>query len=688
MMASGRNELSQASSPYLLQHAHNPVHWRMWGEAALREAQALNKPILLSIGYAACHWCHVMAHESFEDEETAQVMNELFVSIKVDREERPDIDHIYMSALHAFGEQGGWPLTMFLDPKGEPFWGGTYFPKAAKYGRPSFVSVLRTVAQAFRSAPEQIAQNTSFVREALSKPAAQESGTITLELVDKVCPEVARLIDPVHGGLRGAPKFPNTPILELLWRAGARLSNGPYRDLVRLTLLNMSEGGIYDHLGGGYARYSTDERWLVPHFEKMLYDNAQILELLALCYHQYGGELFRTRARETVSWLKREMTKAQGAFCASVDADSEGIEGKFYVWTHDEIVGLLGTEDAAFFGRFYDVSPEGNWEDEAHGGHAIILNRLNAPPHSQEEEVRLAGLRAKLLEARETRVRPGLDDKILADWNGLMIAALINAATLLGEPEWIALAARAYDFIVSAMEFTDASGNRRLAHSFRAGVIVKPGLALDHAAMIRAALALHEARSFAPTPSQTRNYLADAIGWAGSLEAYHIDSQSGLLDMAATDAGDVIVRLSPTADDAIPNAHPVYLYALLRLAGLTGEERWLARADELFERLSGPVRGNFLGHAGILNALDFQLRAKQIVTAGPGRNALYEAALGVPFIARSVMDIDRPEEIPQGHPARAQMEVAGEAAAFVCAGGTCSLPVREKEALIESIGYV
>jgi uncharacterized protein len=688
MPTTGRNELSQASSPYLLQHAHNPVHWRMWGEAALREAQALNKPILLSIGYAACHWCHVMAHESFEDEETAQVMNELFVSIKVDREERPDIDHIYMSALHAFGEQGGWPLTMFLDPKGEPFWGGTYFPKAAKYGRPSFVSVLRTVAQAFRSAPEQIAQNTSFVREALSKPAAHESGTITLELVDKVCPEVARLVDPVHGGLRGAPKFPNTPILELLWRAGARLSNGPYRDLVRLTLLNMSEGGIYDHLGGGYARYSTDERWLVPHFEKMLYDNAQILELLALCHHEYGGELFRTRARETVSWLKREMTNAQGAFCASVDADSEGIEGKFYVWTHDEIVGLLGTEDAAFFGRFYDVSPEGNWEDEAHGGHAIILNRLNPPTPSQEEEVRLAGLRAKLLEARETRVRPGLDDKILADWNGLMIAALINAATLLGEPEWIALATRAYDFIVSAMEFTDASGNRRLAHSFRAGVIVKPGLALDHAAMIRAALAMHEARSFAPNPSRTRNYLADAIGWAGSLESYHIGLQSGLLDMAATDAGDVIVRLSPTADDAIPNAHPVYLSALLRLAGLTGEERWLARADELFERLSGPVRGNFLGHAGILNALDFRLRAKEIVTAGPARKALYEAALSSPFTARTVMDIDRPEEIPQGHPARAQVEAAGEAAAFVCSRGSCSLPVREKEALIESIGYV
>jgi uncharacterized protein len=681
------NELSHAASPYLLQHAKNPVNWRMWGEAALREAQAQNKPILLSIGYAACHWCHVMAHESFEDEATAAVMNELFVNIKVDREERPDIDHIYMTALHAFGERGGWPLTMFLTPSGEPFWGGTYFPKVAHYGRPSFVSVLKTVADVFRAEPHRITQNTNFVRTELSKSAASGGGAITLEQVDELAPPIARLIDPVNGGLAGAPKFPNTPILELLWRAGTRLANAPYRDLVKLTLTKMSEGGIYDHLGGGYARYSTDERWLVPHFEKMLYDNAQILELLGLCHHEFGGPLFRARAWETIAWLQRDMTNAEGAFCASLDADSEGVEGKFYVWTYAEIEALLGQEDAAFFGKFYDASPTGNWEDEAHGGTVIILNRLEAAPPTIEEEARLARLRQRLFEAREKRGRPGLDDKILADWNGLMIAALVNAATLFDAPEWIGLAAHAYGFIVGAMQFTDAEGTKRLAHGWHAGVLVTPGLALDHAAMIRAALALHETRNWAPALASARDYLADAIAWAEALETYHRDPESGLLNMAAKDAGDVILRLAPTGDDAIPNAHPVYLSALVRLGGLTGEARWLARADELFSALGAAARSNFVGHAGILNALDFRLRAKEIVTVGARRKALYEAALGVPFTGRIVVDIDRPDEIPEGHPAKAQVALAGDAAAFICAGGTCSLPVRDKQALLERVGH-
>ncbi|MGH6856733.1 MAG: thioredoxin domain-containing protein, partial [Methylocella sp.] len=563
-----------------------------------------------------------------------------------------------------------------------------YFPKVAHYGRPSFASVLKTVARAFRAEPARIAQNTKFVREELAKTATSDGGGgITLEQLNDLAPQVARLIDPVHGGLAGAPKFPNTPILELLWRAGARLANAPYRDLVKLTLTKMSEGGIYDHLGGGYARYSTDERWLVPHFEKMLYDNAQILEFLGLCHHEFGGELFRARARETVAWLRREMTGAEGAFCASLDADSEGVEGKFYVWTCAEIDALLGQEDAAFFGKFYDASPCGNWEDEAHGGSVIILNRLEAKPASLAEEARLAPLRQRLFDAREKRTHPGLDDKILADWNGLMIAALVNAATLLGEPDWIGFSARAYDFIVSAMQFIDTKGNKRLAHGWRAGVLVAPGLALDHAAMIRAALALHETRNWAPALASARDYLADAIAWAEALETYHRDPRSGLLDMAAKDAGDVILRLAPTSDDAIPNAHPVYLSALVRLAGLTGEARWLARADELFAALGAAARSNFVGHAGILNALDFRLRAKEIVTAGPRRKELYEAALGVPFTGRIVVDIDRPDAIPEGHPAKAQVALAGDAAAFICAGGTCSLPVRDKQALLDGVGH-
>ncbi|WP_036260753.1 thioredoxin domain-containing protein [Methylocapsa aurea] len=682
------NELSQAASPYLLQHAHNPVHWRMWTQKALQEAQALNKPILLSVGYAACHWCHVMAHESFEDPETAAVMNELFVNIKVDREERPDIDHIYMSSLQAFGERGGWPLTMFLTPQGEPFWGGTYFPKVEQYGRPAFVTVLRTVAQAFRAEPERIAHNAKIVRDGFSKTAPQSEGfELTLDQLNNLAPQVVNFIDQVDGGLRGAPKFPNTPIFELLWRAGARLGKVPYRDLVKLTMTHMSEGGIYDHLGGGYARYSTDERWLVPHFEKMLYDNAQILELLALCHHEFHDNLFLARARETVGWLKREMTIPEGAFCASLDADSEGVEGKFYIWTWEELVAILGQEDAAFLGKFYNASRIGNWAEEPNGKMVTILNRLEAKRPTPEEEARLAPLRQRLFEARETRVHPGLDDKIMADWNGLMIASLVNAATLLDQPEWIELAAKAYHFIASTLQFIDADGNPRLAHSWRAGVLVTPGMALDHAAMIRAALALHEVRNLPGASSfLTRDYLADAIGWAQALETYHVDEKSGLLCMAAKDASDVLVRLSPTSDDAIPNAHPVFLSALIRLAGLSGDDRWLKRADELFKAVGPSVRTSFVGHAGILNALDLRLRVKDIVTAGPKRRELYETALSIPFIERIVMDLDQPEEILSSHPAKAQAKLAGEAAAFICSAGVCSLPVRDKQSLLDAIG--
>jgi uncharacterized protein YyaL (SSP411 family) len=676
------NELSQAASPYLLQHAHNPVAWRMWTPAALQEAQRLNKPILLSIGYAACHWCHVMAHESFEDADTAAVMNELFVNIKVDREERPDIDHIYMSALHAFGERGGWPLTMFLTPQGEPFWGGTYFPKDSRYGMPAFTHVLKTIADIFKSEPDKIAYNTRIVRENLGKSTQKDGDALSLVLLDRIAPQVVNFVDPKEGGLQGAPKFPNTPIFEFLWRAGARSNTKSYRDLVKLTLTRMSQGGIYDHLGGGFARYSVDDRWLVPHFEKMLYDNAQLLELLALCAQAEDNPLLRTRAAEIVAWLGREMTNPQGGFCASLDADSEGEEGKFYVWTWDELVALLGPADAKFLGVFYDAAEGGNWTEEHHGKTVIILNRLLAKAAAPEDEARLAPLKEKLFLAREKRVHPGLDDKIMADWNGLTIAALVNAATLLNEPRWIARAVQAYEFISETLDYDDADGSRRLAHSWRAGVMVKPGLALDYAAMMRAALALHEARNLAGLAAPRRDYLADAIAWADALDRHHRDADTGLLAMAADDASDVILRLAPTGDDAIPNAHPVYLSALVRLAGLTGDSKWLERADALFAAVAPAVRANYIGHVGILNALDFRLRAVEIVTVGAERHALYAAALALPFSDRIVLDIDRPDAIPHGHPAESQVKIAGNAAAFVCTRGTCSLPVREAEELV------
>src|SRR5712671_7633827 len=369
------NRLAAETSPYLLQHKHNPVDWWAWGPQALAEAKRADKPILLSVGYAACHWCHVMAHESFEDAGVAAVMNDLFVNIKVDREERPDIDQIYMSALHLIGEQGGWPLTMFLTPAGEPVWGGTYFPKTARFGRPAFVDVLREVARQFRENPSGIEHNRSTLMEHLATAARPaDKVTIGARELDSAAAAVARVFDPVNGGFRGAPKFPQCSLLEMLWRAYARAHETRFAEVVELTLDRMSQGGIYDHLGGGFSRYSVDERWLVPHFEKMLYDNAQLLELYALGYQRSGRLLYRERAQETVAWLEREMTTPEGAFCASLDADSEGEEGEFYVWSLAEVTQVLGKDDAAFFAAHYDVTAEGNFE-----GHTI-LNRLARVP--------------------------------------------------------------------------------------------------------------------------------------------------------------------------------------------------------------------------------------------------------------------------------------------------------------------
>jgi uncharacterized protein YyaL (SSP411 family) len=367
-----------------------------------------------------------MAHESFEDEATARVMNELFVNIKVDREERPDIDQIYMQALHHLGEQGGWPLTMFLTPDGEPVWGGTYFPPTSRYGRPAFVDVMREVARLFRQEPAKIEQNRAALMSRLSEVARHPQRiTIGRQELDQVGQQLGSAMDPVNGGLRGAPKFPQCAMFENLWRAGLRTREARYFHIVDLTLTKISEGGIYDHLGGGFSRYSVDDRWLGPHFEKMLYDNAQLLDLLALAWGRTGKMLYRERAEETVGWLAREMTSGEGAFYASLDADSEGEEGRFYVWSLAEIEAILGAENAALFAQHYDVTPDGNFEGKN------ILNCLNGLPRSMEIDAALPMLRSMLHKEREKRVRPGLDDKVLADWNGLTIAALVNAGTAL-----------------------------------------------------------------------------------------------------------------------------------------------------------------------------------------------------------------------------------------------------------------
>jgi uncharacterized protein YyaL (SSP411 family) len=691
-----QNRLAHETSPYLLQHKDNPVEWWAWGPEALAEAKRSNRPILLSVGYAACHWCHVMAHESFEDDATAGVMNELFVNIKVDREERPDIDQIYMSALHHLGEHGGWPLTMFLTPGGEPIWGGTYFPKTSRYGKPAFTDVLREIARLFREEPQKIEHNRSALMERLAA-AARPAGSVTIGTaeLDNAARQLGGLIDPVNGGTRGAPKFPQAALFELLWRAGQRSPrpNPPpqagegregarYFAAVEITLDHICEGGIYDHLGGGFSRYSVDERWLVPHFEKMLYDNAQLLELLAIAYQRSGKALYRQRAHETVEWLKREMTTAEDAFAASLDADSEGEEGKFYVWSYDEVRKTLGIEDGEFFAQHYDVTPAGNFE-----GHNI-LNRLKRPhpnPPSQagqgtegDDEARLAALRAKLLAVRDTRVRPGLDDKVLADWNGLMIAALANAGLLFGEPEWGEMAARAFDIVVRAMSRGD-----RLGHSWRAGQLKFPGLASDFAAMIRAALALHEATA-------EPKYLDQVLAWQRALDRDYANADTGTYYLTAADAEGLVIRPAATTDEATPNHNAVAAANLVRLALVAGDDAWREKADRLIAAIAPQAVENLYMHMALLNAVDLRLRAAEIVVTGEGARAqaLLAAARTLPPLDRIVLHAPGAESLPAAHPARAKLAAAADGAAFVCVGQTCSLPVTDPAGLIGAMDAV
>jgi uncharacterized protein YyaL (SSP411 family) len=685
-----QNRLAHETSPYLLQHRHNPVDWRPWGPEALAEAKRTGKPILLSVGYAACHWCHVMAHESFEDADTAAVMNELFVNIKVDREERPDIDQIYMAALHHLGEQGGWPLTMFLTPAGEPIWGGTYFPNTARYGKPAFVDVLREIARLFREEPEKIERNRAALMTRLAA-AARPAGSAIVGAsdLDNAARQLAGLIDPLNGGTRGAPKFPQAALFELLWRAGSRTGETRYFAAVEISLDHICEGGIYDHLGGGFSRYSVDERWLVPHFEKMLYDNAQLLELLAIAHRRTGKELYRRRAYETVEWLKREMTTQEGAFSASLDADSEGEEGKFYVWSYDDVLRALGIEDGAFFARHYDVTPEGNFE-----GHNI-LNRLRRPladpsprdtgdpvaglgRERDDDETRLAALRTKLLAVRAARVRPGLDDKVLADWNGLTIAALADAALMVDEPQWLDMAARAFSFVARTMSRGD-----RLGHSWRDGQLKFPGLASDFAAMIRAALSLYEATG-------RNHYLDQALAWQRALDRHYADAESGTYYLTADDAEGLVVRPAATADEATPNHNAVAAANLIRLAFLAGDDAWRGKADRLIAAVAPAAVENLYMHMALLNAVDLRLRGAEIVVTGQGdrADALLAAARKMPPLDRSVLHASAAAALAPSHPARAKLTAAAEPQAFVCIGATCSLPVTDPAGLIGAMDAV
>ena len=667
----GENRLGRETSPYLLQHKDNPVAWWAWGPEALAEATRTGKPILLSVGYAACHWCHVMAHESFEDDGTAALMNDLFVNIKVDREERPDIDAIYMRALHSLGEQGGWPLTMFLDSEARPFWGGTYFPPEPRFGRPSFKNVLAEVSRIYREEPDKISHNAGLLLQALSEreQSSAEPNIKDGPLAD-LTQRMVKAVDLHRGGLQGAPKFPQWSFFWLLWRGAIRYGNADAKRAVNVTLTNICQGGIYDHLRGGFARYSVDDRWLVPHFEKMLYDNALLIDLMCEAFREDASPLYKARIEETVAWLEREMIAEGGGFAASLDADSEGEEGKFYVWTKGEIADVLGDSDAQVFCEAYDVTGEGNWE-----GHNI-LNRLHELElRAPEEEAALAGMRQRLLERRAGRIRPGWDDKVLADWNGLMIAALAHAAQVFFRPDWLRMAETAFSSVVSNME-----RDGRLIHSFRAGQARAPATASDYANMIWGALRLHQATG-------EPGYLDAAERWAAVLDERYWVADGGGYAFTADDTPDVIVRMRGAHDDATPNANGLMISNLVALNLLTGKQAYFDRAHAIPKAFAPDLGRNALGHCGVLAGFFDLLAPQHVVITAPEAGG--DATLPM---ARAMFGLSLPGAVQQvvgpgqalGNPVLADKKpIEGRPTAYACIGPQCSLPVTEPDALLE-----
>jgi len=650
------NRLAGSTSPYLRQHADNPVDWWPWIPEAFAEAKRRNVPVHLSIGYAACHWCHVMARESFSDPETAALLNRDFVSIKVDREERPEVDQIYMRALHALGEQGGWPLTMFLTPDAEPFWGGTYFPPEPRYGRPSFRQVLGAIFAAWDSQDVAVAKNAAALRGHLNRAVAPPTDAPSPVLLDEAAQTILSIWDMARGSFRGAPKFPNPVVLDLLWRAYRRTGEAQFRDAVAVTLTHLCQGGIYDHVGGGFARYSVDAEWLAPHFEKMLYDNGLLLSALAFAQHEAPRPLFRQRIDQTVDWLAREMQLPGGGFAASLDADTEHEEGLTYVWSAEELRETLG-EQFAGFADIYDVSESGNWEGRT------ILHRLK--PGSLEwlgdtQESDLAKLCVKLLSRRNNRPQPARDDKVLADWNGLAITGLAHAARVNDNATARDAALAAFRFVSESMSDGD-----RLAHSTLDGERVYPGVATDYANMIRAALTL-----FALDDEGA--YLDRAETWFAAAERHHFVESAAAYNLAADDAPVLIATPLSLADEATPAATGTMASNAATLFMLTSNDAYRRHAEAIVTHLSSDAARDVVGTASLQSAFDTMLRGRLAFVVGEGslsetllRTALAEAD---PALFASRVDS---EALKPGHPAQGKRPTKGDVALFLCDAFRC-----------------
>jgi uncharacterized protein YyaL (SSP411 family) len=678
------NRLLHETSPYLRQHAHNPVDWYPWGPEALERAKQLDRPIFLSIGYSACHWCHVMEHESFENEEIAKILNDHFVSIKVDREERPDLDQIYMASVQMLTGQGGWPMSVFLTPDLRPFTGGTYFPPDDRYGRPGFKRLLAHIAEVWRTrradVEEAAGQITGHLQD-FGRLEAEE-GALDASLLRQAAGGLARAFDARNGGFGQAPKFPHPMDLRLLLRCWKRFDDAHALEMVRVTLDRMAMGGIYDHLGGGFARYSTDERWLVPHFEKMLYDNALLVPCYVEMFQAAGEPFYREIAEETLGWVLREMTSPEGPFYSTLDADSEGEEGKFYVWSAAEIEQLLGEENASLFNAVYGVEPEGNWEH----GHNILHRvktfaqyaRLNGMSEA-DLRGRLDACRRKLFETRSKRVWPGRDEKTLTSWNGLMIDAFAQAARVLDRPDFVDAAARAAGFILDRMRTSEG----RLLRTWSAGSEPKLNAYLeDYSFLLDGLVSLYEA-TFSP------NWIVAALELAEVMIDQFWDSADGRFFYTGRDHESLIARGKDPHDNAIPSGNAMAVTALLRLVKLTGRMDLQEKAETTLRLYRGLLGAHPLAAGQMLIALDFHLGPVQEI-AIVGEPAAEDTrrvlrVLNKSFQPHRVMALKTPKsdehKLEEMIPLLANKTAQGTVTTYVCQNFTCQAPMVGVEAV-------
>ena len=674
------NRLADESSPYLRQHAENPVDWYAWGEAAFAEARATGKPVLLSIGYAACHWCHVMAHESFEDETTARMMNSLFVNVKVDREERPDVDSIYMQAVQAITGHGGWPMTMFLTPDGVPFHGGTYYPPEDRQGMPSFRRVLASVSESWNTRRDEVLKGATALRGiyAAAEAPTAAGDSLTRAQLDETIRSLGKWYDERAGGFGSAPKFPQPMMLDVLLRHHARTGEPGSLGMVRQSFTKMAGGGLYDQLGGGFHRYAVDAVWLVPHFEKMLYDNALLSRLAVHLWQATGEDDVRRIALETFAWVRREMTSPAGGWYSSLDADSEGHEGKFYVWSLDELRNLLGVDrDVAI--AYWGASEAGNFEGvnilNVPEGAVRFAHRLGVP--EQDLWATIEGSRATLLAARERRVRPGRDEKVLASWNGLMLRAMAEGARAFDDATLAESALAAGRFLRTALV-----RDGRVLRSWRDGTARIPGFLEDHAALALGFIALYQL-------TFDRAWLDDALALNASCVRWFWNDEAGAFFDTAHDAEALVTRPRDVTDNATPSGNSLAVELQLMVALLTGDAAMRRRADYVLATLAEPMRRSAMAFGHLLGAADLAVNgAVELAIAGEPETTAFSA------LARAAAQVYAPSLAIVGGAGASVRDLplmegrsapGGEALAFVCRNHACELPTADPGTLKEQL---